>query len=244
MTTAKPAAKKSATPSKNAAPVVAVEKTIPAKASPAKASVAKPAAEKPAPAKASPAKAAPAKATPAKAKVPAKAPAKKAAAKSVARKAEAPVAAADFFALPKFELPSFDMPKFELPENPLPDMMRDMAEQSVANARETYDKTKASFDEQQSAVEKSVETAMENATNLNKKALDAAQANIAAGFDFARDIMTARTFGDVIEMQTSFARKQFDAVAEQNKDFQDTLTKSVEEASAPVKKALENFKAA
>lgn len=82
------------------------------------------------------------------------------------------------------------------------------------------------------------------AYTLNKKALDAAQANISAGFDFARDIMTAKTFGDVIEMQTAFARKQFDAVAEQNKDFQETLTKSVEEVSAPVKKAMENFKAA
>ena len=76
-------------------------------------------------------------------------------------------------------------------------------------------------------------------TALNKKALDAAQSNVEAGFDFARDIMSAKTVGDMIEMQTSFARKQFDTLSGQSKDMQDALTQSIEEVSAPVKEAAE-----
>lgn len=237
MTTAKPAAKKPAA-AKNSSPVITSEKSAApasAKATSVKADPVKEASAKPAVKAAAPAKKAPA----GKKSAQTKAVVKKA---PVAKASEASAIAADFFSVPKFELPGFDLPRFELPENPLPEMMRDMAEQSVTNARETYDKTKASLDEQQAAVEKSVETAVESATALNRKTLDAAQANITAGFDFVRDIMMAKTLGDVIEMQTSFARKQFDAVAEQNKDFQDILAKSVEDVSTPVKKAMESFK--
>jgi phasin len=186
------------------------------------------------------------------AKAPAKAPAKKA-----APKAAAP-AATDMFAMPKFdlskfEMPSFDMPAFdmsafEMPENPLPDMMRDYAEKSIASAREGYVKAKASVEEGQAALEESVDTAIESTTALNKKVLDATQSNMAAGFDLVRDILGVKTLGDAIELQTAFIRKQFEVVSGQSKDIQDSISKSVEDVSAPVKKIVEksmdNMKAA
>lgn len=168
----------------------------------------------------------------------AKTTAKKPAAAKVAPKKEA-ATVADVFALPKLEIPGFEMPSMELPENPVPEMVREFTEQSVAKARESYEKARATAEEQNAAIEKSLDTARESTMAMNKKALDAAQANVEAGFDFAREILGAKTLGDAIEMQTAFARKQFDAMSAQAKDFQESMTKSIDEVSAPVKKAAE-----
>src|ERR1700747_895679 len=51
------------------------------------------------------------------------------------------------FELPKFELPTFEMPKFDMPKMDVPEGMREFAEKGVAQAREVYDKFKATAEE-------------------------------------------------------------------------------------------------
>ncbi|MCV6576501.1 MAG: phasin family protein [Cohaesibacter sp.] len=170
----------------------------------------------------------------------AKAPAAKKAAPKAAPKAAAKTETAAKKEESKdiFAMPSFDLPNMDLSVQMMPEMVRDMAEKGIASARDNYETARAAADEQNAAVEKSIDTAREAGMELNKKALDAAQANVEAGFNFIRDILAVKSVGDAIEVQTAFARTQFDAVSAQAKDFQETVNKGAQDIVAPVQEAL------
>lgn len=157
--------------------------------------------------------------------------------KATPKAAEAPVAAA-MFSLPSFEMPS------SLPSQ---DMV-DLAEKSIANARDFYEQTKASLEEQGSALEKSIALATESSKDFQGKMVEAAKSNMEAGFSFLTGLIAAKSISEAIELQTAFAAKQFETVTAQGKDLQDSLTKGLEETTAPIKaaagKAMESLKIA
>ena len=173
------------------------------------------------------------------ASVEAKAPAPKKASPTTKKAAsEAPAVAAALFAMPSYDMPS------SLPSQ---DMV-DMAEKTIAKARDFYEQTKSGLQEQSSAIEKSIELATESSKDLQGKMVDAANANIEAGFSFLNGLVAAKTISEAIEFQTEFAAKQFETVSTQSKEIQDSLTKSLEETTAPMKaaagKAMESLKIA
>jgi phasin len=167
----------------------------------------------------------------------AKAPAAKKAAPKATAKA-APAAKKETAVTDVFAMRSFERTIMDLSAQIMPEMVRDMAEKGVAQARDGYAAVRAAAEEQNAAVEKSIDTARETGMELNKKALDAAQANVEAGFNFFRDILTVKSVGDAIELQTAFARAQFDTVSAQAKDFQETVNKGAQDIVAPVQDAM------
>lgn len=130
----------------------------------------------------------------------------------------------------------------------VPEAFRDMAEKGVSQARENYAKVKAAAEEATDVLEESFETARGNTLDLSTVAMDAAKANIDAGFAFMKDFMAVKSVSEAVELQTAFARERFDASTAQAKDMQAKVTKMTEEASKPVKdamaKSMEAFKAA
>jgi phasin family protein len=67
------------------------------------------------------------------------------------------------------------------------------------------------------------------------KALDAAQANAEATFEFARKLLTVTSVSDALQLQSSFARERFEALVDYSKNVQSTLTKVGTEATKPAK---------
>ena len=130
----------------------------------------------------------------------------------------------------------------------VPAAFRDLAEKGIAQARDTYAKFKSAAEEATDVVEDTYETAREGAMAIGVKALEAAKTNSDASFALAKDLFSAKTFAEMIELQTSFTRKQFDAVATQMKEFQDLATKFVTDAAKPVtaqvEKSFKDIKAA
>ena len=120
----------------------------------------------------------------------------------------------------------------------VPEAFRDFAEKGVAQAREGYAKMKAAAEEATDMLEESLETARANTLDLTTTSMDAAKANIDAGFAFMKDLMAVKTLSEAIELQTAFARERFDASSAQAKDMQAKLTKMTEEASKPMKDAM------
>lgn len=127
-----------------------------------------------------------------------------------------------------FEAFSMNPPSFEMPT-----AMRDFAEKGVAQARDTYAKMKTAAEDATDVVEDTYETARDGAMTLGTKALDAAKSNTDASFAFAKDLFGAKTLSEVIELQTVFARQQFDAVSAQFKEFQETVQDIVSETTKP-----------
>jgi phasin len=114
-----------------------------------------------------------------------------------------------------FEAFSFPTTPFEIPS-----VFRDFAEKSVTQAREAYAKLQGATEEASGLVEETLENAREGALAIGAKALDAAKSNTDASFAFAQGVFGAKTMSEVIELQSAFARKQFDAIAAQAKEFQ------------------------
>jgi phasin len=133
-----------------------------------------------------------------------------------------------------FEAFAFPAPTFEVPA-----AFRDLAEKSVSTARDTYAKIKSAADDATGLVEETFETAREGAFAIGVKALDTAKTNTDASFAFAKDLFGAKSVSEVIELQSSFARKQFDALTEQFKEFQALGEKFVSDTTKPVTEKVE-----
>jgi phasin len=140
-----------------------------------------------------------------------------------------------------FEAFSMSMPKFDgtMPNLEVPAAFRDLAEKSIAQARDAYAKLKAAAEEATDMVEDTYETAREGAFAIGVKALDAAKTNSDASFALAKDLFGAKTFAEVIELQSAYARRQFDAVAAQFKEIQDLTSKLVTDTTKPVTTQVE-----
>jgi len=133
-----------------------------------------------------------------------------------------------------FEAFNFPTPNFEVPA-----AVREFAEKSVSQAREAYDKFRTAADDATGLVEETLETAREGAVAIGLKAVDAAKTNSEASFSFARDLFGAKTMSDVIELQSTFARKQFDTFTSQFREFQALTEKLVIDAAKPVSEKVE-----
>lgn len=133
-----------------------------------------------------------------------------------------------------FEALGMPMPVIEMPP-----VFREFAEKSLAQAREGYSKMKVAAEDATDLVEDTYETTRKSAFAISVKALDVAKANSDASFAFAKDLFGAKTFAEVIELQSAFARKQFDAFGAQAKELQDLTQKFMTDATKPVTAQVE-----
>src|SRR6266496_1604619 len=150
--------------------------------------------------------------------------------KTKATKAAAPVV--PLFEFPQFELPKFELPKFDLPEAPA--AFREVAEQGIAQAKAAYEKAKAAAEEATGVLERSYAAAAEGAAEYNRQVIDAARANVNAGFDYAIALLAVKSPTDVVEVSAAHVREQFQAMTEQAKLLGELARKLAAEAAEPI----------
>jgi phasin len=134
--------------------------------------------------------------------------------------------------------PKFEIPKFEFPTMEVPTAFREMAEKSVTQAKEAYDKLREAAEETTDLFEETYTTATKGASDYGTKMIEAARTNTNAAFDFARDLLGAKTFSEVIELSTAHARQQFESMTEQTKELTALAQRVALETSEPVKTGL------
>jgi phasin len=148
--------------------------------------------------------------------------------KAKSKTASTPAASA--FELPKFELPNFEIPKMEIPA-----AFREIAEKSVSQAKETYEKMKSAAEEATDVLEDTYATATKGVSEYGLKVIEAARENTNATFDFYTELMTVKSFSEVVELSTAHARKQFETVTAQTKDLTALAQKVATETAEPLK---------
>jgi phasin len=141
--------------------------------------------------------------------------------------------AAGAFEMPKFEMPKFDMPKVEMPA-----AFREFAERGVAQAKDTYEKMKAAAEEATDVLETTYSTATKGASDYGLKVIETTRVNTNAAFDFANDLITAKSLSEVIELSSAHARKQFEALTEQSKELSALAQKVATETAEPIKSGM------
>jgi phasin len=137
------------------------------------------------------------------------------------------------FEVPKFEFPNFEMPKLEIPT-----AFREIAEKSVSQAKENYEKLKSAAEKATDVLEDTYATATKGVSDYGLKVIEAARVNTNSAFDFASQLMTVKSFSEVVELSTAHSRKQFETLTAQSKELAAIAQKVATDTAEPVKESF------
>ncbi len=136
----------------------------------------------------------------------------------------------------KTQLPPF--PGAVFPGVEAPAAFRDMAEKSLSQAKDNYEKIKSAAEEATGMLEDTYASASKGAADYALKVIEMARENSNATFDFAVELLGVKTFSDFVELSSAHARKQFEAMSEQGKQLATLIQKVATEATEPLKEGI------
>jgi len=119
-----------------------------------------------------------------------------------------------------------------------PAAFRDMAEKSLSQAKDSYEKIKSAAEEATGVLEDTYATASKGAADYALKVIELTRENTNANFDFAIELLGVKTFSEFIELSSAHARKQFEAMSEQTKELASLAQKVATEAAEPIKEGM------
>jgi len=132
--------------------------------------------------------------------------------------------------LPNSETSRFDLPKMEAPA-----AFGEFADKGIAQARDTYEKTKAAAEEATNLLKDAYTTAAKAATDYNLKVIENARTNTNTAFDYTHELMGAKSLSEFVELSTAHARKQFEAMSAQTKELTELAQKVTTQIVEPLK---------
>jgi len=117
----------------------------------------------------------------------------------------------------------------------VPEGVRALAEKSVAQTREAYDRSWDAFDASVTTFERSFDAAGQGAIAFNRKIIDIARRNVDASFDLATSLAGAKNLADIVERQSAFWRQQFSVLTAQAEEVRALSTRVTADAAEPIK---------
>ena len=121
----------------------------------------------------------------------------------------------------------------------VPEGVRALAEKTVAQTREAYDRSLDAFDASLTTFERTFEAAGQGAAAFNRKIVDIARRNVDASFNLAESLAGAKKLTDIVELQAAFWRKQFGVLTAQAEEVGALSTKVTAAAAEPIKSQTE-----
>lgn len=131
------------------------------------------------------------------------------------------------------------VPKIDLANLEVPAAVREIAEKSVQNAREAYEKLKSSAEETTDLLEDTYSTASKGVAEYNAAALESLRANVNATFDYFGALLGTKSVSEAVELSTGHLRKQFDVLSAQAKELSVIAQKVASETAEPIKASVE-----
>ncbi len=129
----------------------------------------------------------------------------------------------------------------------VPESVRALAEKTVTQTREAYERGKDALEEAVDALERSFDAAGQGAAAFPRTLLAIAPRTLNSGFDFAKNLAGAKNLGEIMELQSSYLRHQFDVFTNQAGEIRALTTKIAADTSEPLKnqvsRSLEAFRA-
>jgi phasin len=123
-------------------------------------------------------------------------------------------------------------------EATVPESVRALAEKTVTQSREAYERGKEALEEAIDALERSFDAAGQGATAYNRKLIDLAQRNLNSAFDLAKSLAGAKNLAEIVELQSAFIRHQFDVFAGQAAEIRALTTKIAADTAEPIKEQV------
>jgi phasin len=116
-----------------------------------------------------------------------------------------------------------------------PQAAREFAERTVAQTRETYERSNRALEAVLETLEKSFDAVGQGAAALNRKIIEIAQRNLNSGFDLAKSLAGAKNLAEIVELQTAYWQKQIDALTAQAEEVRALATKVAADTVEPTK---------
>jgi phasin len=118
------------------------------------------------------------------------------------------------------------MGTFEIPAE-----MRNVAEQSVVQARQAFDSFMDAAQKAATKLEEQAAVVQAGAKGTSEKIMSYAERNIAASFDFAQRLARAKDVQEIAKLQQEFMQAQMKALTEQAQDLGQTVAQSAKGAA-------------
>ena len=120
----------------------------------------------------------------------------------------------------------------------VPEAVRAIAEKSVAQTREFYDRSNDALDASVATFEKTLDAAGQGAAAFNRKIIDIAQRNVNSGFDLAKSLAGAKNLSEIVELQADYWQKLLGALTSQAEEVRALSTKMAAAAGEPLKEQM------
>lgn len=126
----------------------------------------------------------------------------------------------------------------------VPAAFREIAEKSVTQARDTYEKFKEAAENANGAMESFYSTASRGANDVSWKFVEIARINTNAAFDLANRLIGVKTVPEAVELLADHGRKQFEVLSSQVKELAELGQKVTADAVEPIRSSASKvFKA-
>src|SRR4029453_3417903 len=120
----------------------------------------------------------------------------------------------------------------------IPEGVRALAEKTVAQSRQVYDRSSDAFDASVATFEKTFDAAGQGAAAFNRKIVDISRRNLNCVFDLATSLAGAKNLAAIVELQTGHWQKPRAALGAQGEEVRALSTKIVADAGAPLKEQV------
>jgi hypothetical protein len=108
-------------------------------------------------------------------------------------------------------------------------------------AREGIERSTRAAEQGAQEAQRSYTVALENVRDVQRKLIDMAQEHMEANFDFARYATSISGPIDLLQLWSSYARKQFEMLSSQSKELTVLSQSLASEAVQPMKRAANQF---
>lgn len=119
-----------------------------------------------------------------------------------------------------------------------PSEFRDLAEKSTLQAKENYDKLKNATEEVTGGFKDAYETASKGTRDYGVRLIEAGRTNLNAAFDYATELLSAKSPSEAIELSTARLRKQLETLSEQSKELATLAQKIATETAEPIREGV------
>lgn len=117
----------------------------------------------------------------------------------------------------------------------IPEQMRALAEKGVSQARDSYAKFKDAAETQNSTIEAVFNCVSKGASEYSAKLMEFMKTNTTATLDFAQELLAIKSPSEALELWSSHARKQFEALTAQAKELSELSQRVASESAEPIK---------
>jgi phasin len=100
---------------------------------------------------------------------------------------------------------------------------------------------KSAAEQATDVLEDTYSAATKGYSDLGMKVIENARANTNAAFDLYGELLTAKSFAEVVEKSTSFMRTQFESLTAQTKDLAEASQKVATATTEPIKVSLSSL---